>query len=71
MMIKEYIGRMKKFEYFECQRCSKNSTEKFKAVPTIPSLVDWKELYICKPCATKEAGTKNKKLISNLMNNKK
>ena len=71
MMIKEYIGRIQKFESFICQRCSKNSTEKFKAVPTIPALVDWKELYICKSCSIKETGPKNKKLINNLMNNKK
>ena len=70
MFIDSYIWSVPKTENFNCERCSKKSTEKFKAVPSIPALVDWKLLYICKPCAMKEIGSKKKKLINKLMENK-
>lgn len=35
--------------------------EEYLATPSIPFLVDWKELKVCDKCAKREIGTKNKK----------
>ena len=53
----KYLGK----EAFSCDMCSQIGREKYKAVPTIPSLVNWKEMSICKKCARREVGSKNKK----------
>ena len=40
--------------------CEERSGERYIATPDIPMLVDWKELYLCKKCARREHGSKNK-----------
>jgi ribosome-binding protein aMBF1 (putative translation factor) len=52
-----YLGK----DYFSCQMCGERGREKYKGVPTIPALVNWKEMTICKKCARREIGSKNKK----------
>ena len=41
--------------------CDSYSDKRYKATPTIPSLVDWTEMYLCTKCARREIGTKNVK----------
>jgi len=41
--------------------CGQMSKEQYIAKPSIPSLVDWSEMAICKNCARREVGSKNKK----------
>jgi len=41
--------------------CSKIGTEIYIAMPTLPDLADWEEIKICKKCARREVGGKNKK----------
>ena len=48
-------------DIFKCQICGALSKEEYIATPSIPSLVDWEELKICKKCARREIGSKNKK----------
>ena len=67
MIIKEYIGKVSKLESFNCQICSKSSTQKFKIIPSTVNLVNWDSLYVCKPCALRECGSKNKELINKLI----
>ena len=40
--------------------CSKPGRDRYQAVPSIPALADWKEMIICKNCAKREVGSKNK-----------
>ena len=42
------------------------SKEKYIAKPSIPSLVDWSEMDMCKNCARREVGGKNKKKWSRI-----
>ena len=53
----KYLGK----KVFKCGTCSEVAKEHYKAVPTIPALVEWKELAICRKCARRELGSKNKK----------
>lgn len=41
--------------------CSKRSNECYIAKPHLPDLVDWESMDICKACAKREIGSKNKK----------
>tara|TARA_R100000458_G_C8213069_1_gene199886 strand:+ start:668 stop:832 length:165 start_codon:yes stop_codon:yes gene_type:complete len=41
--------------------CGTRGQEKYQAVPTISSLANWKEMLVCKKCARREVGSKNKK----------
>ena len=52
-----YIGK----GYDKCDTCHSQTKEKYLAVPHIPALVDWSELILCKKCARRESGSKNKK----------
>ena len=56
-MIISYIGE----GYDTCDMCDKRSKQKYLAVPHLPNLVDWSELILCKKCARRESGSKNKK----------
>ena len=60
MQIK-YIGKVNVDDIFNCQICYQISKEEYLATPSIPDLVDWKELKICKKCARREIGGKNKR----------
>ena len=40
--------------------CSKPGRDRYQAVPSVSNLVDWKEIIICKNCAKREVGSKNK-----------
>ena len=61
MQIK-YSGKTGVNDIFKCQMCGGLSKDKYVATPSIPDLVDWKELKICKKCARREVGGKNGKL---------
>jgi ribosome-binding protein aMBF1 (putative translation factor) len=52
-----YLGK----SFFSCQMCGERGREQYKAVPTIPALVEWKEMLVCKKCARREVGSRNKK----------
>ena len=56
-MVISYIGT----GYEKCDMCHSQTKEKYLALPHLPSLVDWSEMIICKKCARREVGSKNKK----------
>ena len=63
-MVISYIGT----GYEKCDMCHSQTKEKYLALPHLPSLVDWSEMILCKKCARRESGSKNKKkwdLINN------
>ena len=41
--------------------CHNPIKDKYLALPHLPKLVDWSEMILCKKCARRESGTKNKK----------
>ena len=55
-----YLGKISVQNMFKCHMCSKPGRDRYKAVPSIPNLVDWKEIIICKNCSKREVGSKNK-----------
>ena len=57
----KYLGKVSVNNIFNCQMCEQISKEQYVAKPNIPSLVDWSEMTICKNCARREIGSKNKK----------
>ena len=60
-MIIKYSGKVGVNDIFKCQICGELGKDKYIATPSIPALVDWKKLTICKRCARREIGGKNKK----------
>ena len=60
-MIIKYLGKVNMNDIFNCQICGQMSKEKYIAKPSIPSLVDWNKMDVCKNCARREVGSKNKK----------
>ena len=60
-MIIKYSGKIGVNDIFKCQICGALSKEEYIATPSIPALVDWEKLKICKKCARREVGNKNKK----------
>ena len=65
-MIIKYLGKAGVNNIFNCQICGQISKEEYIAKPSIPSLVDWSELAVCKNCARREVGSKNKKKWSRI-----
>ena len=57
-----YIGK----GYEKCEMCHQSTKEKYLAEPIIKNLVDWTELIICKKCAKREHGPKNKKQLKGI-----
>ena len=57
----KYLGRVNVDGMFNCKTCGQMSKEEYIATPSIPSLVDWSEIKVCKSCARREVGSKNKK----------
>ncbi len=43
-----------------CQVCTTLGLNNYIARPSVKGLVDWKQLVLCKNCARKEYGSKNK-----------
>ena len=41
--------------------CGHKGREKYLATPEAVTLVDWRELYVCKKCAKREVGGRNAK----------
>ena len=60
-MIIKYSGKTGVNDIFKCQICGALSKEEYIATPSIPALVDWEKLKICKKCARREVGGKNRK----------
>ena len=56
-MIISYLGK----DGFLCEMCSQIGKDRYVATPDIPSLVEWKSINLCKKCAKREVGSKNKK----------
>ena len=56
-MIVSYKGK----ERVKCEMCHQMSSDKYLATPDIPGLVDWDIINLCKKCAKRETGSKNKK----------
>ena len=52
-----YIGK----GYDKCDMCHSTTKEKYLAEQHLPSISNWSELIICKKCAKRENGSKNKK----------
>ena len=57
----KYLGKASINNMFKCQMCTIRGRDRYSAVPQLPSLVDWNELIICKKCAKREVGSRNKK----------
>jgi len=57
-LIVKYKGKEKDLTL--CQICNGRAKNEYIAVPSAPSLVNWDELKICKTCAKREHGSKNK-----------
>tara|TARA_Y100000310_G_C20519446_1_gene732920 strand:- start:815 stop:1039 length:225 start_codon:yes stop_codon:yes gene_type:complete len=57
----KYLRKVSVNDIFKCQICGEIGREQYIATPSIPALVDWKELIVCKKCARREVGNKNKK----------
>ena len=57
----KYLKKVSVDDIFECQICSKVGREQYVATPSLPGTVGWDELKICKKCARREIGSKNKK----------
>ena len=57
----KYTGKVSVDDMFNCQTCGQMSKEKYVATPSISSLVDWSEIKVCKNCARREVGARNKK----------
>ena len=62
----KYLGKVSVNDVFSCQTCGQMSKEKYVATPSISSLVDWSEIKVCKNCARREVGSKNKKGWDNI-----
>ena len=56
-----YLGKVKVNDIFICQMCGHKGREKYLATPEAVTLVDWRELYVCKKCAKREVGGRNAK----------
>ena len=56
-----YIEKVSVSDIFACQMCSHRGRDKYLATPEVATLVDWRELYVCKKCARRETGGKNAK----------
>ena len=54
-----YLG--KDLAGFQCDCCSKLTKAKFKAIPSLPGLVNWTTLNVCRNCAKREVGSKGYK----------
>jgi len=66
-LIIKYIGKCKVEEIFSCELCSQISKVKFEATPSLPALVDWEKLDVCKKCAQRELGSKKKNKLKAMM----
>ena len=56
-----YLGKVSVGDIFECQMCGQKGRDKYLATPEVVTLVDWRELHVCKKCARREMGSKNAK----------
>ena len=56
-----YLGKVRVNDIFECQMCGHKGREKYLATPEAVTLVDWRELHVCKKCAKREVGGRNAK----------
>jgi len=56
-----YLGKVNIENMFNCQMCRERSKDKYIAKPDLPSLASWTSLMLCKRCARREIGSKNKK----------
>ena len=56
-----YLGKVSVNDIFGCQMCGHKGREKYLATPETVTLVDWREMYVCKKCARRETGSKNAK----------
>jgi len=63
----EYIGKGSMYDYFNCDICDSRSREKFKVIPSLPTLASWEKMHCCKKCAQREIGSKNKKKLIAIM----
>ena len=54
-----YIARVGVSDMFACQMCGNRGRDRYLATPDSVTLVDWRELYVCKRCARREVGSKN------------
>ena len=53
-----YVGK----DGFICEMCNQLGRDRYVGAPDIPSIVDWKSIALCKKCAKREVGSKNKKV---------
>ena len=60
--------RRNEMKHSQCDMCHEPlmHKESFRYVPVIPALVNYEELWICKSCAKREHGSKNKYKWKNL-----
>ena len=56
-----YLGKASVNDIFGCQMCGHKGREKYLATPQAVTLVDWREMYVCKKCAKREVGGRNAK----------
>ncbi len=56
-----YSGKVSVNDIFACQMCGHKGRDKYIATPEATTLVDWDKLLLCKKCARRENGSKNKK----------
>ena len=46
-----YIEKVSVSDIFACQVCGHRGRDKYLATPEVVTLVDWRELHVCKKCA--------------------
>ena len=56
-MAVKYAGKID----FKCQMCDAFGRDQYIAKPEVKKLVNWESLLICKKCAKREVGSRNKK----------
>ena len=56
-----YLGKVSVNDIFGCQMCGHKGREKYLATPEAVTLVDWREMHVCKKCAKREVGGRNAK----------
>ena len=56
-----YGGKVSAANMYKCHMCSAMTRDRYLAIPDLPDLADWKEMFLCKKCARREIGSKNAK----------
>ena len=56
-----YLGKVNVNDIFGCQMCGHKGRDKYLATPESITLVDWREMHVCKKCAKREVGRRNAK----------